>query len=41
MLQDVAMDGIAGLDVAPLVGNTDYFAFLRIETHHPIPLPLL
>jgi hypothetical protein len=41
MLQGVAMDKKAGLDDAPLVGNMDYFAFLRVEAHHPIPLPFL
>jgi hypothetical protein len=41
MLQGVAMSGIAGLDDALVVGDTDYIAFLRVEAHLPIPLPLL
>jgi hypothetical protein len=36
MLHGVDMDRIAGLDDATLVGNTDYFAFLRVELHHPL-----
>jgi hypothetical protein len=41
MLQSVAMGGMAGLDDATLVGNMEYFSFLRAEAHHPNPLPLL